>query len=78
MLSLGNGEINMSEWISVKKKRPEISSFVDVFVKSKDNPNYGQRYTDVLYNANDEFCVHMPWRSCYVSHWMPITSPSKD
>ena len=59
------------QWISVKDRLPEDSYFVDVFLRSTENPTFGQRGTSVLF-ASSQFKINQNWNCVYVSHWMPL------
>jgi len=75
----------MSEWISVKDRLPKDGFFVDVWMKSKENKEYGQRKIDILYdkcnnckrNQTSYFHITGLLDFMYVSHWMVSTPPKE-
>lgn len=63
-----------SKWISVEDRLPEKDVFVDVLLRSRDNPNYEKRVADVSF-ISGEFKVQTFFDHEYVSHWMPLPLP---
>jgi len=64
-----------SNWIPVEDRLPEVDGHVDVWMKSRDNPEYGRRMMNVCYSKtrNPHTFVFYERRhpAEYVSHWMP-------
>lgn len=64
----------MSKWISVKERLPENGVFVDVWIKSTQNKEYGRRKTDVCF-VDNVFRNCLNFYTEYVSHWQPLPEP---
>jgi len=61
----------MSEWISVADRLPDDKGiFVDIWCKSRDNLDYGTRYTEVCF-IDGKFKFNAS-PGVYISHWMPL------
>jgi hypothetical protein len=65
---VGDGWVKCSDWTP-----DEDGIFVDVWIKSLSNPEYGRRQTDVLY-AGELFRVDFQVQE-YVSHWCALPTP---
>jgi hypothetical protein len=61
--------VKQESWISVGERLPAGDRFVDVFVKSRSNLDYGTRFTEFRF-INGQFDVSSIPSACYVSHWM--------
>lgn len=65
------------EWLPIDTIPTDV--FVDVWIKSKSNKDYGRRQVCVCKTASHSSgWVGLRLDSCeYVSHWMPIPQPQK-
>lgn len=60
-----------SQWISVEERLPDGDRFVDVYIRSRRNPNFGERKVSVLF-TNGSFKFEHMFDYEYVSHWLPL------
>jgi hypothetical protein len=68
------------EWVSVDDRLPDDETYVDVYIKSTENLDYGRRVCEVLFitERKQKFKTPIFHPAEYVSHWMPLPEPPKE